>query len=68
MSFLDWIEKTRLKPEAARRRIAVVWTFLITGALAVVWLSVFFSGGKIEQNKNYSSPFSIIKDLITGNK
>lgn len=40
MSFLDYIEKLRNKPEITRRRILVGSTFTITAIIFFLWLSV----------------------------
>jgi len=44
MSLLNHIEKLRRRPESHRQRIAVIYAFLITAILAVVWLSLVFYG------------------------
>lgn len=69
MSILDWIEKTRGKPETARRRIALGITLLVTVVIAIVWLTiVFVSGGQSVSEKtadvSSKTPFSIISDTI----
>lgn len=68
MSIFDWIEKVRKKPEVERRRILVGSTFLITGLIFVVWLSVRLYGfedvNKTVVAKKESGPISELFDTF----
>jgi len=38
MSFFDYLEKVRQKPEKERRRLLFIWTFSLTGFIVGLWL------------------------------
>ncbi|MBU1091855.1 hypothetical protein KKA27_03275 [Patescibacteria group bacterium] len=42
MNFLDWLDKTRAKPEGDRRKMAYMWTIAFVAIVAVAWLSASF--------------------------
>ena len=42
--FLDYLDRVRAKPRAARDRFVLFWSLVITGAIVLVWLSVLFGG------------------------
>ncbi len=64
MSLFDRIEKLRNKPEGARKRTAILGAFLVTGIIAIIWLSIVFVTKKEVKEEIYYSPFSIIKEII----
>ncbi len=66
MSFLDLIEKTREKPEAAKKTIAIFWTVFVTGIIAIIWLGIFtLSTGNTKKNvEKYENPFGVIKESV----
>ena len=64
MGLLDYIEKTRKKPESVKYRRAIVWTFLIMVVIVGVWLSITFIPQNEEKTDFNHSPFSIISDIF----
>lgn len=65
------IEKLRSKPESAKKRIAFLIAFLISGLIFVVWLTIIFPDFKKTQDKESSiaksgvSPISAFSDAIS---
>jgi Tfp pilus assembly protein PilN len=67
MNLLDWLEKTRKKPEKDKYRIALGLALVITATVMIIWLSISFVS-KTEHGGNLQpDPFSIIKDFFKFN-
>lgn len=65
MGLLEYIEKLREKPEASRRRVAVVATLLIMTVVVGIWLTLTLAlGSEFEEKSNIASPFSVIKEVF----
>ncbi len=65
MGLLDQIEKLREKPEATRRRVAIMVTSLIVLVVMGIWITLNFAlNHQFEEKSNIASPFSVIKDIF----
>lgn len=55
----------REKPEASRRRVAILVTSLIVLIVASIWLTITLTlNNRFEEKSNIASPFSVIKDIF----
>jgi len=41
---LNYLDRIREKPRAARERFVMLWSFVVTGSIVLIWLSVLFGG------------------------
>lgn len=65
MGLLEYIEKTREKSEAGRRRTAVFFTSLIMVIIVALWLTLSLAvNSDFKEKNNVASPFSVIKDIF----
>lgn len=49
---LDYIERIREKPRAARERFVIFWSIILTGTIVLVWISVLLGGAAQPQSSN----------------
>ncbi|MCF7835682.1 MAG: hypothetical protein K9M15_00995 [Candidatus Marinimicrobia bacterium] len=64
MSFFDWLDKIREKPEPVRKRIAYALTASLVFLIMFVWVSLSLSKPDSGEDKATRSPFSVIKDSV----
>jgi hypothetical protein len=61
----DFIDTLRAKPEHVKNRFAVIFAFVVTGFIFVIWLITFTYSGNKEKSATAGGESGPFKDLKT---
>lgn len=64
MSFWNYLESIRQKPEPARQAIAFVFAIIITAIIVTVWLYLKNISSRLVPITDTSSPFEVLWNYI----